>query len=121
MMMAVFGLSAGRFGIWRRNQQQQQRISVRNDGGVRRWKSPQGLQVPSGLGTMWGEDWTMSNNTCFLHLEKLHLGSKLGGPGTVGMFWKTPCFGLEAEKPLEERTSGYSDRSFWISLRAGFR
>ena len=47
--------------------------------------------------------------------------AKTGGPGTVGRSWKTPCFGVEAEKPSEERTSGYSERSFLISLGAAWR
>ena len=34
--------------------------------------------------------------------------AKTGGPGAVGRLWKTPCLGVEAEKLLEERTSGYS-------------
>ena len=35
----------------------------------------------------------------------------------MGRLWKTPLV-VEAEKPSEERTSGYFDRSFWISLGA---
>ena len=41
-----------------------------------------------------------------------------GGPGAVGRLRNTPCLGVEAKKPLEERTSGYSNRSFRISLGA---
>ena len=41
-----------------------------------------------------------------------------GGPGTVGRSWETPCLGVEAKKTLEKRKSGYSDRSFRISLGA---
>ena len=44
-----------------------------------------------------------------------------GGPGIVGRSWKTPCYEVEAKQPLEERTSGYSKRSFLISHGAVWR
>ena len=75
----------------------------------------------------------MANNTSILHLKKLRLGGgqfpriqtvgfgKKGGPGTVGRSWNTPYLGVEAGKLLGERTSGYSEMSFRISLGAVWR
>ena len=103
---------------------------------LRHRKSPQGLQVPSGLGTMRGLDHReeerqtipafsiMRNSTMaeasFSGFKRQAL-EKTGGPEAVGRSGKTPCLGVEAEKPSEERTSGYSDRSFRISLGARCR
>ena len=104
---------------------------------LRRRKLPQGLQVPSGLGTMWRgldhrekERRTIPAFSILRHsalAEASFSGSKrqaltkTGGPGALGRSWKTSCLGVEAKKPLEERTSGYSYRSFRISLGACFR
>ena len=44
---------------------------------------------------------------------------KTRGPGMVGRLGNN--LGTEAEKPSEERTSVYSERSFWISLGAVWR
>ena len=51
--------------------------------------------------------------------EKLNLGAgllirqalaKTSGLCRVGTVWRTECFGSVVKKPLEETTSGYSDR-----------
>ena len=101
---------------------------------LRRRKSPQGLQLPSGLGTMRrGLDheeaerqtihaFSILRNSALV--EASNSGSKrlalakTGGPGAVGRLRKTLCLGVEAEKPLEERKSRYSNRGFRISLGA---
>ena len=101
---------------------------------LRQQKSPHVLQVPSGLGTMWrgldhGEEerqtipaFSILRNSALADANfsgsKWRALTKTGGPGAVGRSWNTPCLGVEAEKPSEERTSGYSDRSFRISLGA---
>jgi len=51
--------------------------------------------------------------------------AKTGGPGDVGTVWQTGCLGSVVKKPLEETTSGYSDRrlrnSSGVERRAGSR
>ena len=70
----------------------------------------------------------MANNTSLLHLKNSALAeasfleskqnalAKTRGPGNVRRSWNTQCLGVEAEKPSQERTLGYSEGSFRISL-----
>ena len=149
--MAVFGTSAGRMGIWKypfcrssfeKNLEPAILAEKSATAGrgylsgtvavLRQRKSPQGLQVPSGLGTIWrGLDHREEERQtipAFFILRNSALGetifsgskrqalSKTGGPGAVGRLWNTPWLGVETKNPSEERTSGYYDRSFRISL-----
>ena len=95
---------------------------------LRQQKSPQGLQVLSGLGTMWrGLDhgaeerqtipaFSILRNSTLAEANfsgsKRQALAKTGGLGAVGRLWNTPCLGVEAKKPSEERTSGYSRQEF---------
>ena len=82
-------------------------------GVLRRWKSPRGLQVPSGLGTIrrgldHGEEehrtiptFSILRNSAladasFSGSKRQALG-KTGGPGAVGRSCKTPYLGVEAK------------------------
>ena len=40
----------------------------------------------------------------------MHKAANTAGPGRVGTVWWMECFESVAKKPLEETTSGYSDR-----------
>ena len=40
----------------------------------------------------------------------MHKAANTAGPGRVGTVWRMECFESVAKKPLEETTSGYSDR-----------
>ena len=152
-MMAVFGTSLGCMGIWKypfcRSSLKKnfepailaEKSATAGRGYLlgmgtvsRQQKSPLGLQVLSGLGTMWrgldhGEE-ECRTNPAFSILRNSALAeanlsgskggalAKTGGPKAVGRSLNIPCLGVEAEKPSEERTSGYSNRSFRISLGA---
>ena len=110
---------------WLQNLQQRVEGICQEQWRWRQRKSLRGLQVPLGLGTMWrgldhGEEerqtipaFSILRNSVWAEASlpgsKQRALANTGGPGTVERSWKTPCLGEEAEKPVEERTAGYSE------------